>query len=320
MINFATSKTEHRDGFFMLKLNIRDETSQLRAVILGTGESFGGTPKYEDAYDPKSKENIIRGTFPQEKDIKNEIEAFRKVLVKYDVEVYRPEYLDNLNQVFARDIGFVIDDTFVVSNVNIHRVYEIDGIEFLLDQIEASKVLYPLDDIFIEGGDVMPWKGKIFVGYSEEEDFNKYIVSRTNKEGVEYLKSTFTHYEVHAFELNKSDLEPRDNALHLDCCFQPIGEDQAIIYKGGFKNDRDYEFLVDFFGRDKILEINREQMYNMYSNVFSISPKVIVSDQNFSDLNTQLRDRGFTVEEIPYQETGKMEGLLRCSTLPLIRE
>jgi len=304
----------------MLNLNVKDETSRLRAVILGTGESFGGTPKYEDAYDPKSKEHIIKGTFPSEMDIKNEMEGFRKLFEKYDVEVFRPEYISNLNQVFTRDIGFVIDDLFVVSNVNIHRVYEIDGIEHVLDQIDQSKTLYPHDDVFIEGGDVMPWKGNIFVGYSKEEDFQKYVVSRTNEQAVEFLRSSFPNYAVHGFELTKSDTKPRENALHLDCCFQPIGHDQAIIYKGGFKNVEDYNFLIDFFGPEKVIKINKEQMYNMCSNVFSISPEVIVSDPNFKNLNGLLRNRGFTVEEIPYSEVGKMEGLFRCSTLPLLRE
>jgi len=33
-----------------------------------------------------------------------------------------------------------------------------------------------------------------------------------------------------------------------------------------------------------------------------------------------LRDHGFKVEEVPYAEIAKQEGLLRCSTLPLIRD
>ena len=115
-------------------------------------------------------------------------------------------------------------------------------------------------------------------------------------------------------------MEPRENALHLDCCFQPIGLDQAIIYKGGFKNVEDYKFLMSYFGPEKVIEIDRKQMYNMYSNVFSISSEVIVSDPSFKKLNTQLYDRGFIVEEIPNMEVGKMEGLFRCSTLPLTRE
>jgi N-dimethylarginine dimethylaminohydrolase len=57
----------------------------------------------------------------------------------------------------------------------------------------------------------------------------------------------------------------------------------------------------------------------MNSNIFSISEEVIVSEKNFFRLNIWLREQGFTVEEIPYAEIAKQEGLLRCSTLPLER-
>ena len=60
-------------------------------------------------------------------------------------------------------------------------------------------------------------------------------------------------------------------------------------------------------------------MYQMFSNVFSISNEVVVSEKNFIRLNTWLREQGFTVEEVPYAEIAKQEGLLRCSTMPLIR-
>ena len=78
--------------------------------------------------------------------------------------------------------------------------------------------------------------------------------------------------------------------------------------------------MVDYFGKENIFEIDAQEMYRMFSNVFSISPDVVVSERNFTRLNNWLRDQGFTVEEIPYAEISKQEGLLRCSTLPLIRE
>jgi N-dimethylarginine dimethylaminohydrolase len=58
----------------------------------------------------------------------------------------------------------------------------------------------------------------------------------------------------------------------------------------------------------------------MNSNVFSISEEIIISEKNFTRLNHWLRENGFTVEEVPYAEIAKQEGLLRCSTLPLIRD
>ena len=172
----------------------------------------------------------------------------------------------------------------------------------------------------IEGGDVMPWDDCIFIGVSNQEDFQKYTCARTNYQGVAFLQKTFPDRTVVSFELNKSDTEPRDNALHLDCCFQPIGTNQAVMYPGGFKNEEDVQFLVDYFGEDNIIKITREEMFNMNSNLFSISPEVIVSEKSFTRLNDELRRRGFTVEEVPYAEIAKMEGLLRCSTLPLRRQ
>jgi N-dimethylarginine dimethylaminohydrolase len=58
----------------------------------------------------------------------------------------------------------------------------------------------------------------------------------------------------------------------------------------------------------------------MNSNVFSISENVVISELNFTRLNTWLRAHGFVVEEVKYAEIAKQEGLLRCSTMPLIRD
>jgi N-dimethylarginine dimethylaminohydrolase len=58
----------------------------------------------------------------------------------------------------------------------------------------------------------------------------------------------------------------------------------------------------------------------MNSNIFSISPEVIISEKTFIRLNAWLRSQGFVVEEVPYAEISKQEGLLRCSTIPLIRD
>ena len=71
----------------MLKLHIKDETSRLRAVVLGTAESCGPTPKLEDAYDPKSALHIEAGTYPVESDMISEMEEVATVFEKYDVQV-----------------------------------------------------------------------------------------------------------------------------------------------------------------------------------------------------------------------------------------
>jgi len=304
----------------MIDIHISDETTPLKSVVLGIADDLGGTPPWKAAYDPKSKEHIRNGTFPKEADLKRELDAFLKVLDESGVKVYRPAVIRNYNQIFARDIGFVVDNKFVRSHMLAPREQEIEGIQYIIDQIDPEKVLESPVEARVEGGDVMPWKDYLFVGYSEKEDFEKYIVSRTNKQGVDFLKSNFPDREVMAFQLIKSDLDPKNNALHLDCCFQPIGKGQAIIYKGGFKMEEDYHLVKKIFGPENLIEIDQQEMYEMYANVFSIDPETIVSERNFNRLNDELSKRGFKVIKIPYRETAKMEGLLRCSTLPLFRE
>lgn len=304
----------------MLQLNVQNETSRLRAVVLGLAINNGPTPSIAEAYDPKSLEHIIAGTYPLEADIVNEMEAFNAVFQKYNVTVFRPEMIENYNQIFARDIGFVIDDIFIKANILPDRERELDAIQYIINQINPSKVIRPPEDVHIEGGDVMLWKNYIFIGTYKGSDYKDYITARTNWQGVEFIRNLFPNKIVKEFDLVKSKIEARDNALHLDCCFQPVGDTKGIIYKRGFREEADYLFLVNLFGEENLFHLKREEMYNMNSNVFSIAPDVVVSERKFKRLNKWLRKNGFTVEEIPYAEIAKQEGLLRCSTLPLVRD
>jgi N-dimethylarginine dimethylaminohydrolase len=304
----------------MLPLHITNETSRLRVVVLGTAVSNGPTPKAEEAYDPKSLEHILAGTYPIEADMVKEMDAVAKVFEKYDVKVFRPELIEDYNQIFARDIAFVIDDIFIKANILPERDEELDAIQYVIDQIDPTKVMRPPEDVHIEGGDVMLWNDHIFIGTYKGSDYKNYITARTNMQGVQYIKDLFPHKIVKEFDLVKSKIEPRDNALHLDCCFQPVGKDKGIIYKSGFREESDYMYLVNLFGKDNLFHITREEMYHMNSNVFSITEDVVISEQNFTRLNAWLRKHGFTVEEVPYAEIAKQEGLLRCSTMPLVRD
>ena len=228
----------------MITLNIQNETAQLEAVVLGIANSFGGTPSLEACYDPKSKEHVKAGTFPTEDSIIPEMKAVCNVLEKHGVKVYRPKEIEGLNQIFARDIAFVIDDKMVLPNIIDDRADELKAIQAVIDEIDAHQLMKMPQEARAEGGDVMIWNEYLFIGYSEEEDFEKYQVARTNKEGVAFLQTSFPNRKVKAFELKKSDINARENALHLDCCFQPIGNKQAILFEDGFKNSEDVAFAL----------------------------------------------------------------------------
>ena len=304
----------------MIKLNVKNETARLREVVLGTAQSVGSTPSVEDAYDPKSIEHIKAGTYPVEDDMVKEMEAVAKVFEKYDVKVYRPKVINDYNQIFARDIAFVIDDKFIRANILPDRDREIEAIEHVWSQIPEENRLRLPEECHVEGGDVMPWNDYIFIGTYSGDDYPDYITARTNMDAVIAIQELFPDKTVKSFELRKSNTIAKDNALHLDCCFQPIGTNKAILHKEGFLDDDEYEWLLNYFGKENCFIISKEEMYNMNSNVFSISEDVIISEQNFTRLNTWLREQGFTVEEVPYAEIAKQEGLLRCSTLPLVRD
>ena len=304
----------------MLKLNINNETSRLRAVVLGIANSNGPVPKIEECYDPKSIEHVKAGTYPKEEDMILEMDAVAAIFEKYGVKVYRPEVIKDCNQIFSRDIAFVIEDKIIRANILPNREEEIRAIDYIWNQIEPDKRIILPKECHAEGGDVMPWNDYIFIGTYSGDDYSDYITARTNMDAVIALQELFPDKMVKSFELRKSNTDPKENALHLDCCFQPIGTNKAILHKNGFLIEREYQWLVDFFGKENIFEITKEEMYNMNSNVFSISETVIVSEINFTRLNTWLREQGFTVEEVPYAEIAKQEGLLRCSTMPLIRD
>jgi N-dimethylarginine dimethylaminohydrolase len=306
--------------YTMLELNIKNETSRLRAVILGTAESNGSIPRIEDCYDPKSIEHVLAGTYPKEADMVLEMDAVAAVLKKYDVQVFRPQVIKDCNQIFSRDIAFVIEDKIIRANILPNREPEIEAIRYVWNQVDRKNRIILPPECHVEGGDVMPWNDYIFIGTYSGEDYPELITARTNMDAVIAIQELFPNKTVKSFELRKSNTNAKENALHLDCCFQPIGKGKAIIHKNGFLIEREYDWLVNFFGKENIFEITKQEMYDMNSNIFSISEDVIISEKNFTRLNTWLRQQGFTVEEVAYAEISKQEGLLRCTTMPLIRD
>ncbi len=299
--------------------HIKDEVAPLKTVILGRADSPGPVPKPEECYDPKSLKHVMEGTYPKEEDMIEEMESFKEVLEKYGVQVLRPEPLENVNQIFTRDIGFVIDNKFIKSNILPDRENEYKAIENIIKSIDRNNIIIPPEEVHIEGGDVMPWHDYIFVGTYREPDYPRLITARTNAAAVEWLKETFPNKKVIAFDLKKSNTDPYENALHLDCVFNMVGHGKAIIHKEGFLYEDQYDFLVNLIGKENLFHIDKQEMYDMTANVFSITPDVVVSDRHFKRLNEWLQKNGLKVEEIAYREIAKQEGLLRCSTLPLFR-
>ena len=301
-----------------MEILVSSETSKLRSVIIGIADSLGEKPVLSDLYDPKSIENLKKGTYPTEKDMIQELQNFVSILEKYDIKVYRPELIKDYNQIFSRDIGFVIENFFFKSNILPKRANEFNGISSILSKFSYQFVSMP-ENCHIEGGDVLYHTNNIFIGYYDKYDYKNLFTARTNKSAVEFLIDFFPEKKVKAFHLNKSLTDPKKNILHLDCCLQIVGKNKAIIHPEAFTFKKDYKWLVDFFGSKNIFEINAKEMYDMTSNVLSINDHTVVSQPKFNRLNRWLRSHNIFVEEVDLTEVSKQEGLFRCTSLPLLR-
>ena len=303
----------------MINIKIENEYSRLKTVILGIANDLGNPPSIFDAYDPRSLYHIKNNSFPNETDLIKNVENFYNKLLKHNVDIIRPENISNCNQIFARDLGFVISNIFFMSNIVPARQDEIEGVENIINKFDVGIVKLP-EFMHIEGGDVIVHNDKLFIGTYLDANYSSIITARTNIESIEYLKKMISNFEIIPIEIKKSNTNIFENTLHLDCCFQTIGPDKAIICPDGFKHKEDYEFLIKFFGRKNVFIANSRESFMLTSNVFVISPEVVVSHLNFKRLNNWLEERSILVEKVDYSDVSKMSGLFRCSTLPLCRE
>ena len=260
----------------MIDLSIKNEFSSLKSVVLGLGKSIGSKPKIKEAIDPKSISSLKNGVYPLEKDIVFALNQFKNILLKYGVEVFRPTEITDCNQVFTRDIAFVLFDKIIIPNIINERSTEQEGLRHIISLIESKKILRTPSDVHIEGGDVIVHNDFVFVGYSEKKDFSKYKVSRTNSESLKFLKHHFPNKEIIGLELLKSDVSVFEGALHLDCCLQPLGKENILICFDILKNEESKLLLRNIFKSYNIIELNLQQMSNLNSNLFSISSNVIV--------------------------------------------
>tara|TARA_Y100001978_G_scaffold104658_1_gene93538 strand:+ start:465 stop:1376 length:912 start_codon:yes stop_codon:yes gene_type:complete len=303
----------------MIKINIQNEYSPLKTVILGIAEDPGPQPLEKDVYDPGSLFHIQNNSYPVEKDLLNEVDDFHEKLVKHNVDVIRPQNISDCNQIFARDLGFVISNMFFMSNIVPNREEEIEGIQSIITKFDAGVIKLP-DFMHIEGGDVIIHNDKIFIGTYSDKDYSSLITARTNNESIEYLKKMINEFEIIPIDIKKSNTNIYENTLHLDCCFQTISKNNAIICPDGFKNIDDINLIIKIFGKENIFKATLQEYSELTSNVLVVSPDVIISHSKFNRLNKWLRDKGILVEEVDYTNVSKMSGLFRCSTLPLNRE
>ena len=164
-----------------MEIFVANETAKLEVVILGIGADRGALRKIN----PSIRKNIEEGTAPTTQDICYEIQTFEKVLSENNIEVLRPDNLKGTEQIFARDIGFVIEDKFFISNMKHHaRKLEFEGVEEIIQEINGDNIIDIPEKVMVEGGDVILWDEYIFLGQG----------ARTNTAAKDFLSDFFQVY------------------------------------------------------------------------------------------------------------------------------
>ncbi|WP_017754460.1 dimethylarginine dimethylaminohydrolase family protein [Calidifontibacillus oryziterrae] len=200
-------------------------------------------------------------------------------------------------QVFTRDIGFTLGHTiFVAKMASNVRKGEEDVLKQWLDDEEIS--YFNLLEDRIEGGDVIIDRNTIYVGLSE----------RTNQKAVDHLQSILTQFNIIAVPF-------KERYLHLDCVFNVISNEIALIYPHALTK-KDVEL---FSSRYELIEVTEKEQFTLGTNVLAIGNNKILSLPVNENVNRQLRSKGFDVIEVDITEIIKSGGSFRCCTLPILR-
>ncbi|MBK8904017.1 MAG: hypothetical protein IPM53_22740 [Anaerolineaceae bacterium] len=287
----------------MHKLCVTSETGRLRSVVIGYPDNFHKAPPA--IINETQKQFYFGPDCPTRERVMAELDSFKQTLLGRGVAVFQPEPLDGVpDQLMTRDIGVVIGDTFVVTQMaRDSRRDEWLGLLPLLDRMRTQRIIKVPDEVVLEGGDVVVDNGRIFVGLSQ----------RTGPEGAAYLARCFPHFQVIPVPLKQ--LADGENVLHLDCSFVPVGRHSALIYPDGLA-----EVPPALAEAYDWIEVTRAEQQMLATNVLSLSPTQVIARPQASRVNTELRRRSLEVIELPFDDPPKTGGSFRCCSLPLWRD
>jgi N-dimethylarginine dimethylaminohydrolase len=282
------------------------ETAPLRRVIIGRHEGYRAHPAYVEIVNEAQKIGL-----PTEDELRPEFEAFQKALEAEGVEVIIPEYVGKFvyDQLTPRDIGMVIGNRLLLCNMaRASRRYEVTGIfpHILSEDGPEPHILIPEHpEALMEGGDLILDKSMLFVGISQ----------RTNEAGLAFLQRTFGE-EFEVVPVHCKALEEGENVLHLDCTFNPVGEQHCLIYPNGFQ-----ELPKQIKDKYTWIAVSREEQDALATNVLSIDPKTVISRKHpaCQRVNEAMREIGLRVIELPFDGAPRTGGSFRCCSFPLER-
>lgn len=200
------------------------------------------------------------------------------------------------SQVFARDIGFAVEELLFVSNMtDSSRQSEINVLKELA---KKHNIKTHVMEQKVEGGDIIIKNNIVFIGQgnrTNEMAANEigYILQRNNK----------------PYEIVKVGFDA--TKIHLDCAFNILNEETCIISSSVY----DTEMVAKYF--KKVIKIPDEDLSDLAPNIVQLDRRsYLCSSKNFKKI---LQSHGFNAIYIDFSEFIKCNGGLGCCVLPLLR-
>ncbi|WP_368503706.1 dimethylarginine dimethylaminohydrolase family protein [Alkalihalophilus sp. As8PL] len=270
----------------------RTEYDPLQTVLLCEPTYMKIEEAINDTQEHYKEENI---------DVDKAIEQHKNLvhaLKTEGVDVHLLQAKENFpEQVFTRDIGFTIDKTIYVGALkrSIRQGEEKVLKEFLMENDYSFK---EIKGGTIEGGDVIIDGEHIFVGNS----------SRTATLTVDQLRKDHPHHQIHLIHFD-------EKYLHLDCVFNPLSRDVALIYRDAIETEAVKKLEQQYH----LIDVSEEEQFTLATNVLSIGNKKIVALPVNKYTNQKIKEAGFSIIEVDLSEIIKSGGAFRCVTMPLYR-
>ena len=220
---------------------------------------------------------------------------FVNLVIDQGVKVQFLDIINSTQQVFTRDIGFVVNDIFFVSKLKTpERLREIGP---LIKFINRYNLKHHIMQNSIEGGDVVHHNNILFIGISD----------RTNLQAVEEVQKVLDDNNIN---ITTIPIKFDTTKIHLDCTFNTLDQDTCIF--------TDYVYDINIIKEHvkNCIKMEKKEADELGVNyVYLGDKKVITSSEGAKNL---LNNNGFEAYYTDYSEIIKDSGSLCCSILPIL--
>lgn len=263
-----------------MKIKVRNRYDKLKEAIMCYPVKYG-----------QSKRDIDYGLMFEQ------YNNFIKILTEYGVKIYFLNPIFGENQVYTRDIGFVIDDIFFISKMcSKDRKRETMALKEFLKKENLNIHIYEMENN-IEGGDVIIHENCVFVGLS----------TRTTLEGIKELEN---YLNIHKKDMKIIPIRfNSEKMLHLDCVFNVLNDNSCLLSEYIYDKTKIENHFENYY------YINNDISLELGVNIVCLENNIVIS--SCKKISQILEASGVKVIYSDYSEIVKGGGSFTCSTLPV---